>query len=881
MIPRRVLLENFLTFAAPVELVFTDDEPLWVLGGPNGSGKSAVFDAITYALFECHRGGEGQKMDKLIRHGQKGFRVELDFEFAGRIYRIQRSRTKSGRSAKSVQKLDERGPDGEWAPVPGVNSSDELNSWVKSTLGQDFTSFSSSVLLRQGKADQLFTLNGTDRNSILKKIIGYEEFEKLAERIKDATKEKRREHEELKSALAQMEPATEADLDACRTAAGLAKVAWEHAKDRVDDAASRIERAKQWRKLQDDRRKLELELESAKARSLKAKELQAGQARHQELGTMLPLVKSIRKTLAELTRLNAEIDKATTLHDDAVRERDAAKAAAEQAQEQVRSLEAGAGTRQNRQNEIVTQTEQAQKHLATAKALEKLTADLANYPTDLAARHAAATAASKAAATQHTDAVKTHAEKRALYQSLKTHGEEIAGLEGGAKCLRCGQEVTAKHLKEERERVAVELSELETAGKAAKKSLDVSAKAKETAEQEESRLASEVRARDDLVTRRDATALHAPTASAADLAASIGELKRELDTLKAEAEAHTKSLKVAESTAATHVATAKTRDTEASTISTTLQTARQKRATLQGTLDAEQPRLSVTWDAVTLTENAIAELDSELQSLTDADVAGEYAKVAQDAALYGERTEKLQILVSECDAIDPADRLIAADADAARTTALELRAKAETDYNRAAQKLQGLVQQQEQYIRTSTDADAAERKYKYHKRADELLGEAGLMRDLLRTAEHEIIALGDDTLRQLTSQELSLEADDEVTGRQDKVLAVRIRKDGDTTGIDFISGSQRFRVAVSLALAIGRFAAGKRRPIEAVIIDEGFGSLDEDGLRAMAENLHELRRTQALKRIILVSHQKNFTEQFAAGYRLTPSPDGTTATRVG
>ena len=57
MIPKRVTLENFLSFGPKTEIAFTDDEPLWVLGGSNGVGKSAVFDAITFCLFGAHRGG--------------------------------------------------------------------------------------------------------------------------------------------------------------------------------------------------------------------------------------------------------------------------------------------------------------------------------------------------------------------------------------------------------------------------------------------------------------------------------------------------------------------------------------------------------------------------------------------------------------------------------------------------------------------------------------------------------------------------------------------------------------------------------------------------------------------------------------------------------
>ena len=95
--------------------------------------------------------------------------------------------------------------------------------------------------------------------------------------------------------------------------------------------------------------------------------------------------------------------------------------------------------------------------------------------------------------------------------------------------------------------------------------------------------------------------------------------------------------------------------------------------------------------------------------------------------------------------------------------------------------------------------------------------------------------------------------------------------------VTFLSGSQRFRVAVSLALGIGQYASRRHRPIESVIIDEGFGCLDRQGRQAMIDELQRLR--QFLRRIILVSHQEEFAEAFSVGFRLTSGPDGTTAER--
>lgn len=115
------------------------------------------------------------------------------------------------------------------------------------------------------------------------------------------------------------------------------------------------------------------------------------------------------------------------------------------------------------------------------------------------------------------------------------------------------------------------------------------------------------------------------------------------------------------------------------------------------------------------------------------------------------------------------------------------------------------------------------------------------------------------------------------TADDDEAFALCVRQaDKPTpTGVNYLSGSEKFRVAVSVALAIGRFAAGQARPLESVIIDEGFGSLDRDGLRAAADELNRLR--QYLRRIIVVSHQEEFAKRFPVLIQLNHGENGTTA----
>src|ERR1700683_4705567 len=109
MIPKRILLENFLSFGMPeTEIRFVEEEPLWVLGGPNGVGKSAVFDAMTYALYGEHRGGASDHTS-LVRHGANAFRVVFEFEFNGINYQITRNRPLSGRPTHSIKQWADDG----------------------------------------------------------------------------------------------------------------------------------------------------------------------------------------------------------------------------------------------------------------------------------------------------------------------------------------------------------------------------------------------------------------------------------------------------------------------------------------------------------------------------------------------------------------------------------------------------------------------------------------------------------------------------------------------------------------------------------------------------------------------------------------------------
>lgn len=185
-----------------------------------------------------------------------------------------------------------------------------------------------------------------------------------------------------------------------------------------------------------------------------------------------------------------------------------------------------------------------------------------------------------------------------------------------------------------------------------------------------------------------------------------------------------------------------------------------------------------------------------------------------------------------------------------------------------------LIRKRKSYQQLEQQKLEAERNQSLYKILCDLLGNGkqGLQLKLLRDAEQAIVQLANEILDGLSRGKMRLELRGEVeeSGAESSkaldLLAYNEEIGLYPTPIAQISGSQRFRVAVSLALAIGQYAGQGARHIESVIIDEGFGSLDKNGRDDMIQELNELQHR--LARIILVSHLEDFSCAFSNGYSI-------------
>src|SRR5262249_59720108 len=101
---------------------------------------------------------------------------------------------------------------------------------------------------------------------------------------------------------------------------------------------------------------------------------------------------------------------------------------------------------------------------------------------------------------------------------------------------------------------------------------------------------------------------------------------------------------------------------------------------------------------------------------------------------------------------------------------------------------------------------------------------------LVRQAERQVVDHANAVLDRLSGGQLYLRLAGEASGEGNSAKALELDACNRVTGdkpinVAFLSGSQKFRVAVSLALGIGQYASPPHRPSESVLLGEGVGRL--------------------------------------------------------
>ncbi len=208
MIPVSLNLKNFLSYGDQVPTL--DFSPLHVvcLSGDNGHGKSALLDAMTWAVWGEARKASGDRKpdDRLLRMGTTDMAVEFVFELEGDRYRILRQ-YRSGRNGKSNLEFQIFSQESEgYFPLtqPSITAT---QARIIDVLRMDYKTFTNSVFVLQGRADEFTKRSARERKEILAEILGLWRYENLRVRSRLHMQRAEQEWNECDRRLAEIDAA--------------------------------------------------------------------------------------------------------------------------------------------------------------------------------------------------------------------------------------------------------------------------------------------------------------------------------------------------------------------------------------------------------------------------------------------------------------------------------------------------------------------------------------------------------------------------------------------------------------------------------------------------------------------------------------------------
>jgi exonuclease SbcC len=393
MIPQRIRMKGFLCYKDEQEVSF-DGSSLWMLAGLNGSGKSSVFDAVTYALFSHHRGGS-KNADELINKDSDGFEVEFEFTLDGQPHRIRRTLKRDAKGGtKGTQQIYRRpagagNGHGSWAAVEGTNKRAEFDEWVAENIGLDYETFTSSVLLLQGKAEKLLDAGPKGRFEVLAGIVDLGRYERLHAKADGRRKELVGRVEGLVGRLEALPEVTAEGLAEAEGRISEAEAARQQAEAEVERLRDLEVRARQWDELQK-------RLAAVRRRWLNEQQLLTDAAaierdvnRLEELREVLPRVRTVIEQKGQIHESDAksqELDRQKQKLEALLAEKNHA---VEQARKQRAALEQRLAVDEQQHRTAATELLQVTGQLARLKEYEqnqaeqsRLQAELKKLPAD-------------------------------------------------------------------------------------------------------------------------------------------------------------------------------------------------------------------------------------------------------------------------------------------------------------------------------------------------------------------------------------------------------------------------------------------------------------------------------------------------------------------
>lgn len=178
------------------------EKGMFLIMGKTGSGKTTIFDAMTFALYGGSS-GENEK-SKSGRNDLEEWRcsqaesdvetfVRFTFSSHGRKYIFARSLVPKRKNLSAQLEAGEIDEDGNVIPFFENPKKDDLKAKAEELIGLTKEQFRQVVLLPQGQFERFLTATSDEKEVILQKIFGTYEWKKYADKFYEAADKRKKE----------------------------------------------------------------------------------------------------------------------------------------------------------------------------------------------------------------------------------------------------------------------------------------------------------------------------------------------------------------------------------------------------------------------------------------------------------------------------------------------------------------------------------------------------------------------------------------------------------------------------------------------------------------------------------------------------------------
>jgi exonuclease SbcC len=193
MRPHRLRVTAFGAFAGTEQVTFDDLEGLFLLHGETGAGKTTLLDAIAFALYGRVPGERAGARRLRSDHAspRTATEVELEATIGGRRLRITRKpeQTRQKKSGTGVTtepasvRLAELPASGTWESKS--TRIGEVDAEIENLMGMSAAQFFQVVLLPQGEFARFLRADAKDKEALLQKLFGTDRFRRVEDWLAD------------------------------------------------------------------------------------------------------------------------------------------------------------------------------------------------------------------------------------------------------------------------------------------------------------------------------------------------------------------------------------------------------------------------------------------------------------------------------------------------------------------------------------------------------------------------------------------------------------------------------------------------------------------------------------------------------------------------